>query len=407
MGLPRKLAYSKGMPARVAILCAVLATAGAAYAEDRRQVAVIDLSGTDSARLLAEALRQELFSHVELKPLNNASFEAALVGGFLDEDRAHIDRAKGNQKEADDALGQLQYTDALRAAGNGMRELTFVMPTSEVLGLCADLAFAAGQAQLGLRKPNEASQYFALAHQLDQSSTPDPTRYEPAIITAYRNAVKKTPIFAKLEIKGTGRVWIDGVERGLANATFETVEGLHVVQLTGAERETRGEVLMVSGAPGQPITTRDIINAPAPEELKLRRARIALRDALDAAALASALKHLTTLLHVSDAVLIRKGPKDKLIVQTWREKAGFSRQVFHDSAKPIALLDPLSPARRTVPGGNGKGPPIVVEKPWYQRTWVLSSGVAAVVVAVVSTIAIATRQRELPPWARDAGWEPQ
>jgi hypothetical protein len=376
----------------VAIVCAVLVAAGSARA-DRRRVAIIDLTGTPTP--LIKELHDQLVDHFELQPVGNPVFEAALLGEFEDEDKPHVDTARTAKQEAEDALAQLDHRNAATAANRGMNELANAMPGSEILGLYAELAFDLGQAQLGLRRPNDASQMFALAHRLDPSYRPDPTRYDRLIVDAYRAAATKTSQPSKLEVKGAGRVWIDGIEQGPANQTYSLSEGIHLVQLTGDDRETRGEQVSV---PQRRST--EIQPAPATVELMIKRSRRALRSAFDPAARADAIRRLSQLLGVGDAVLIAKGDGDKLAIQTWRDKTGFSARVEHGNEPPIDLLQPLAPPRKREPPKLDFGivtrPPVVIETPWYKRRWVQASAGTAALAAIVTAILYARRTRYLP-----------
>ena len=392
-----KVAYSKGMApglvARVAFVCAVIAIAPPSHAA-RRPVAVIDLTESDPARVLATELYKALLNHAQLVPLGSFAFIEALQGAFEDENGRHLAAARRAKQEADEKLAELDDVNAARAAAAGMQELAFVQPTSEMLGLYAELAFAYGQAQVGLRKPNEASLAFQLAHRLDPARRPDPTRFQPNIVQAYQAAATKAPIPAKLEVKGEGRVWIDGIDLGPAGKVLDTVEGMHLVQLTGPERETRGEQVSVPLA--TPLT---IAPAPATEELLVRRARIALARARDSSVRASAMKKLAQLLGVGDAVLIAKDRDDRLVVQTWRNnEQGFSAPKVHRDEKPIDLLAPLAPLSElpdTGPPPIQEPPPILVEKRWYQKNWVRASIAGGVVAGIVGAILYARRDQTL------------
>ncbi len=404
VGPPCKVAYSKGMApglvARVAIVCAVFTTAGRAHAA-RRPVAVVDLSATQPATQLANDLYRALLDHPQLQPLDNPRFTSALLGELEDEDGPHLARAQRYEQEAEEFLAQLDDSNAARAARNGMVELGSVRPSSPMLGLYAELAFAWGQAQIGLRKPNDAALAFALAHRLDPAHRPDPTRYQPAIVQAFEAAAVKPAVAARLEVKGEGRVWIDGVELGPAGATFDTQEGMHVVQLTGSERETRGEQVIV------PQTTSTTIQpAPATEELKIKRARIALVQARDATERASAMKRLAKLLGVGDAVLIAKAG-GRLTVQTWRDREpGFSAVVVHGNEEASDVLAPLAPPAKVKPEPEPLPflPP-VVEKRWYQKNWVRASIAGGVIAAVVGAIVYARRDQLLGAINPNTQWE--
>jgi hypothetical protein len=379
-----------GLVARVALVCAVVAIAPRVHAA-RRPVAVIDLTASAPAKQLATELYKVLLTHHALIPLGVVSFADALQGDFEDEDARHLAVARRAKHNADDYLAQLDDANAQREARMGMDTLALVQPSAEMLGLYADLAFVYGQAQLGLRKPNEASLAFQLAHRLDPSRRPDPTRFPPAIVQAYTAAANKPTIATKLDIRGEGRVWIDGVEQGPAGV-YETSEGWHLVQLTGGERETRG---MQITAPQ--LTPVGIQPAPASDELKVRRARIALARARDPAERASAMKRLAQLVGVGDAVLIALDRDGNLTVQTWRNREpGFSRPVAYREQAPIDLLTPLAPPRPeedTRPNLFPDPKPPIVEKRWYQKNWVRASIVGGIIAGTVGALLYINRDQ--------------
>ncbi len=376
-----------GVPARVVIVCALLASATFAHAE-RRTVAVIDLSADPAAEALATELYAILTNHPDLQPINY-TFIRPLKGDFADEDRPSIEAATRAKQEAAEFIVQLDFRNAEAAATRGTLMLTNVRPTSEALGLYAELAFAAGQAGLKLRKPNDASLAFGLSHRLDSAKRPDPTRYEPDIVQAYQLAATKTATPASLEVQGTGTVWIDGVDRGPAPGTFEVSAGLHLVQLSGPDRETRGQQVHV------PQTTAvEIEAAPATDERKVERARIDLARTKDAASRAGAVKKLAQLLGVGDAVLIEKDPDGRLLVQTWRDRApGFSGMVEHKEGRAGDLLVPLAPPRRIVPPKPDIviAPPIAVQTPLVRKRW-FQGAIAGGVIAIATTIILVATQ---------------
>jgi hypothetical protein len=390
-----------GLVARM-VVGFVLAVAGMADAA-RRPVAVIDLTESKPATALASDLHKALTNHPDLQPLDNPVFSAALQGDFADENANNLAKAREYKQFADDALAQLDDEGGRRNARAGMDVLTYVHPTDEMLGLYAELAFAYGQAQIGLRKPNEASLAFQLAHRIDPNRRPDPTRYEPNIIAAYKAAAAKATIPAKLVVRGTGRAMIDGIEQGPAGAQYETTEGMHLVQLFGPDRETRGELVLVPSS--MPLNIQD---APASDVLKVKRARIALARARDPAERASMMKKLAALLGVGDAVLIAKDG-NALTVQTWRNREpGFSARVVHKSEPPIDLLTPLAPPRVAIekrfdPFQNP--PPVVVEKRWYQKNWVRASIAGGVIAGVVGAVLYSQRDKTLPPIDMNPTWK--
>lgn len=398
-----------GLPARVVIVCAVLATAtiGRSHAQPtteagvgtgRRPVAVIDLSGDEAAEVLANELYNILVNHVDLRPVN-PTFIRSLKGAFADEEAPAVEAARRARSEAEDFLVNFDHRSAELAAERGTQALHSVRPTPDVLGLYAELAFAAGQAALKLRKPNDATLAFGLSYRLDPAKRPDPTRYPPEIIEAYQLAVTKQAIPAKLDVKGTGTVWIDGIDRGPAPGSFDVSEGMHLVQLSGPERETRGAQVNVPNVPAIIIP-----DAPASAELKVERARVELARTKDAAARAGGVKRLAALLSVGDAVLIEKGEGGKLMVQTWRDRApGFSPLVEHEAGKSAAeLLHPLAPPRKPVPPPEIiPDPPPIVETPVYRKRW-FQGAVATGILAVAATIiVVATQDRMISLGDRD------
>jgi hypothetical protein len=391
-----------GLVARM-VVCSLVAIASTVHAE-RRPVVVIDLAATQPANQLAAELTAALNNHADLKQLDKPALTAALQGTFDDENAPHLGRARAKKQEAEEYLAQLDDENALKSAGAGMEELASVDPEiSGMLALYAELAFAYGQAQLGLRKPNEASRAFQLAHRLDPTRSPDPTRYQPGIVQAYRAAADKPSIRTKLVVRGVGRVWIDGIEQGPAGNQYETTEGLHVVQLTGPERETRGDQVLLPSS--MPLNIQD---APATEELKVKRARIELARARDAVERASAMKKLAALLGIGDAVLIAKDGNE-LTVQTWRNREpGFSALVLHRNEPPDQLLGPLAPPPLKVEKKFEPfqpPPPPIEEKRWYQKNWVRASIAGGIVVGVIGAILYANRDKMLPPLNPDQTWD--
>jgi hypothetical protein len=355
-------------------------------------VAVIDLTASAPAKQLATELYRILLTHHALIPLGVVSFADALQGDFEDEDARYLAAARHAKQNADEYLAQLDDGNAQREARAGMEALARVQPTAEMLGLYADLAFAYGQAQIGLRKPNEASLAFQLAHRLDPARRLDPTRYPPAIVQAYAAAVNKPAIATKLEVRGEGRVWIDGVELGPAGIVFDAREGWHLVQLTGAERETRGMLVTVPH-----VAPLAIPPAPATDELKVRRARIALVRARDPAERASAMKRLAQLVGVGDAVLIAHDRDGNLTVQTWRDREpGFSRPIAFREQAPVDVLTPLAPARPDVDDTPDLFPdpePPAVTKRWHQKNWVRASIVGGILASTVGALLYLNRDQ--------------
>jgi hypothetical protein len=164
-------------------------------------------------------------------------------------------------------------------------------------------------------------------------------------------------------------------------------EGLHVVWLAGFERETVGRQVWVEA--GQESVV-DLGDAPAPQRLKVQRARILLRNAVDPASRGVAMRRLAELLGVHDAVVITIS-NGRLIVQTWHDKAegelaeGFSAHRLAEGDKPLDLLKPLAPP---VPLARGPSRLPVVERPWYRRRGVQASIAVGVLGAIVGSVMI-------------------
>jgi hypothetical protein len=385
----------RGLPSLGAVVC-IAAIAGVAFADpppDRRPVAVIDLTGGQDVGLSA-LISQELVRHKALIVAGTASVQAALQGPLLDEDAAHLKVAADSLATATQALDDFNFADAAAATRLGETELLQVTPTAATKPY-ADLAFAHGLAELGARQ--DGAPAFALAARLDPGRKPDPARYTPDVIRAYEKAAAGSPVKHPLAVTGTGHAWIDGVQVGEAPGTFQVVAGRHVVQLTGPERETRGAVVAVDGANAKVA----IDDAPADEVLTIQRLRlrIAVAHASDAAAMATALRQLTTLLKVGDAVLVYT-VRDKLWTQCWRDQDGgvFFAQRERTGETPLEDLAPLAPP----PKIDDEPPPIpipkkvVIEQPWYRNSWVQAGIAAGIISVAVTVIAIATQPQSFP-----------
>ena len=395
MGPSRKVPYSKGMtrglPARLALLCAFGGLAGGsrlARADERRPVAIVDLTGDPAAEALGKAIYDELQVHWALRALGDPQLDTALEGPLLDEDGAALQRARDAQAAAVDALTQFHDDDAANDARDGEQALASVTPTA-VVPVLADLAFSRGLAELGRHHLNDANQAFALAYRLDPGRQVDASRYEQADVEAYRRAKETAFAHCKLTVGGAGRVWIDGVELGAAPGVFDTLVGQHLVQITAPDRPTVGQAIAITGDSEVQIPT-----PPADNVLAIRRARLRLARAPDdAIARAGPMKQLAALLGVHDAVLIWKQADGALRVQTWRDHApGFSASRVHGEESPRDVLAPLSPprppviARVAVPGPLPVGPHVENEPAWYQQRWVQASVAAGVIAAVVGAI---------------------
>ena len=377
-----------GWAAPLAAVCIVLATVAPARADERRKVAVIDLSADPEAKSLRDALYGALIDHWALRPLDTEALNAALQGDFIDEDRDGLAAAQSARANAEDALGRFDFQAVAADAREGERALVAISPAAAAAA-CGDLSFDVGIAELQLHHANDASLAFAFAHRLDPARKPDPVRYPPDILQAYEAAAAIHAAQVKLDVRGTGRVWIDGIERGTGPTVVEVAAGFHLVQIAAPDRVTTGQIVQVDHD-----QTLELATSPASEELQVARARKMLAQLPDdAIARAGAMKQLADLLHVHDAVLIWKRPSDgKLLVQTWRDRApGFSALREHDRELPGDVLAPLSPPKppeapriATIPFT----PPAhrEDEPAWYQKRWIQATAAGTVVLGVLGAV---------------------
>ncbi len=392
---------SSRLAARTAVVCTLFFQVAIAWAQPaaedapRRAVGVIDLTDTKEGEDLAKVLGNELNNHKQLKPIDDQSLFAELIGTVEDEDAAPLEDARKSMASAEQQLAQFSFVNAANSAIAGQDRLAHATPKPAVIAVYAELAFVLGQARLGERKPELAASAFALAHRLNPSFTPDAARYLPEIVQAFEAAKIANLGTGSIRVTGTGRVSIDGAEVGnllpppsgstvRPTATFDVIAGPHVVWLTGAERDPRAKQVNVIA---QQKEQADIDDAPTGLPTRVRRARLALKLAPDASARATLMKQLATLLKVSDAIILTS-MNGKTMVQTWRDRApGFSPSRERKNEKPIALLAPLAPPLVAKVQPKIEDPVVpklpIVEKRWYQRrTW--RAGMVATGVAVVA-----------------------
>lgn len=353
----------------------------------RRPVAVVALSDDAEAEEYANQIGTTLVHHDTLAPLEQGSMIGALVGDLLDESRDRIASAEAARVRAEAELGNFVFAVAISTAQAGHEALHGVVPTTHAIGLYADLALILAKAKLGENKQAEAARCFGLVHQLTPGRRLDPALHLPEVVAAFEAARPVHTRVGKLVIKGSGRVWIDGKDWGVGAHPVELTEGLHVVWLSGFERETVGRQVWVEASQESVV---DLGEAPAPRRLMVQRARVLLRNAVDPASRAAAMRRLAELLGVHDAVLITTA-NTKLIVQTWHDRAegellaGFSAHRLAEGEKPLDLLKPLAPP---VPLPEPVPTRPVVARPWYLRRGVQASIAAGVVGAIVGSVVL-------------------
>jgi hypothetical protein len=329
--------------------------------------------------------------------------DAALVDRLDDPDVDRISRALDAKAKAEAQIFALDYPAAITTARDGQNELLFVTPSRAVKPY-ADLAYVLGEALYNAGRVPEAKVAFAHSYRLDPSRVLDPTRVLPEIVQAFADARAVTPQEGTVEVPGTGSVWIDGTEVGLAPGTFPASEGEHVVWRTGIDRLTRG--LRVAIAAGK-LSLAQIEDREAPQRTKVQLARQLLARAPDSSARSAAMKRLADLVGVKDAVLLSMS-NGVVIVQTWHEgpgdlAQGFSALTPKDKSTVDELLLPLAPPPKKIEPPFEGPKPIPYVKQWYERRPVqlgLAVGVAAV---IVTGILFATRDLGSQSWNPDFG----
>src|SRR6185503_19993040 len=294
------------------------------------------------------------------------------------DDEVRLAEARRKRENAEDNLAQRNFREAAIDAVEGQELLLHVTPR-KALALYADLALALGQSRLGEKKDAEAREAFALCYRLDPRRTLDELHYLPEVVQTFEAAKKVNPGVGRIAVRGAGQVWIDGEEVGKAPGEFKASLGRHVVWLTEFLRETGGKEIMVTASrPGDAT----ILDGPLTRPQKVVRFRLALSQAQDATARASAMKALAEFVNVRDAVLLLKA-NGKIVWQTSRDRApGFSE--IHDLGRdsPTEILTQLAPPRAPLE------PPIVVIRTpapplrWHQRRSVQLSMVATIAAAL-------------------------
>lgn len=388
-----------------AIVCMILGVAIAPARADRRPVAVVALSDDPQAEAFANVLGTTLVNHDTLGPLEPGSMIGALVGEFLDENRDQLASAENILDRSEKALSQYVFPVAISTAQVGHESLYTVVPSTRAVALYSDLAFVIAKAKLGEKKITEAAAFFDLVHQLTPGRRLDSAQHVPDVVAAFEAARVRTHPTGTLVVGGAGRVWIDGVDQGVTAKPLVVPSGLHVVWLTGPDRETRGKQVLVDPGAQTVVAFGD---APASQRLRVQRARVALRNAADPAARATAMRRLAELLAVHDAILISM-PAGKLTAQTWHDRStdgvlpGFSAHRLVEAQKSRELLNPLVPPTQVTTPRPPRPPP---EPRWYQRRGVQASLAAGVLAAVVGSVLLARalEDRDLPV-ARGAGWK--
>jgi hypothetical protein len=363
---------------------------------ERRPVVVIDLAGTTPSKNLQDELREELFKHDALKPLIDPAVAVLVTGPLVDEDDANLRAARKNRDEAQASLASFDLSVAKDKAGGGLDQLLVVAPSPTSIGIASDLALVMAQAKLGDGAPDNAAKYFTLVHRLTPNRYLDPARYLPEVVAAYQAAKPTSQLPAAVEVDGhQGRVYIDGIDVGVPNATFEVAPGMHIIQIAGLERDTRGERDKevwppVSSAPQAIRIT--IEDRSVGEEVQIRRTRLALAHASDPVQRANLMKTMIGLVSkavkspVTDALLVLQ-QNGKIVAQGWRSNMpGFKEPIFNAPVdgqtvydRPAEMLSWFAPPRplHSIENDGELPPP---PPAWYEKRWVQASAVGAILV---------------------------
>ncbi|MBK7536029.1 MAG: PEGA domain-containing protein [Myxococcales bacterium] len=354
---------------------------------DRRQVAIVDLTGDEDATAAARGLAERLVRHSSLAPLSDPAAAAALLGPLREEDQLALEGAKRALAEANDALARFELAVAAARAAAGQIELHDVDPTPTSIALYADLAFVHGLAKLADSDGPAARSSFLLTQRLDPDRVLDPARYLPDVIAAYRQARRGGGGRMQIQVRGQGTVSIDGTEVGAAPVTVEVATGPHVVQLTGPSRLARGARIEVTPTSSTVVTVPE---ARAAAAVVLGRARRAVATGRDDAARATAMAELARLINVGDAILVRRGPAG-LTAQVWRDRAPGAGPIHAMQSALLAgdLLAELAPDTIVSPS-LPTVPRTAEPKRWYQKRWVQASMVTGAVAMLTAAVVLGT-----------------
>ncbi len=378
---------SPSSPAAAKEGAAPSAARSSATSVDRRQVAVIDLVGDDEAGGLGRELAAALVRHRELVPLTDAAIAAALIGPVFDEDNSAIESARRALADADDAMARFELSVAAARAAAGQAELNNVQPTAAAMALYAELAFVLGRAKLSEGDRPAARSSFLLTQRLAPDFVPDPARYLPDVIDAFRQARRSGGGRLSIQIRGQGTAYLDGQSVGSAPLTVETSPGAHVVHLFSPSRLSRGARIEVT--PTSP-TVVVLPDARASLSVLVARARRAAIAATDPISLTTAVAQLARSIAVSDVVVISRSPVGALTLQAWRDRppgAGMIHPASAGDAVAAALVDlappPVEQLAPLAPRFTDSPRPT-----WYHRRWVQASLVTGALAVIATALVL-------------------
>nr|HEX4316174.1 hypothetical protein [Kofleriaceae bacterium] len=357
---------------------------GSAAPTGRRPLAVVSLVSTDDPEIygLAKNLDDTLIRSDQLQPVSDQA-AISLRESYPDEDERNLTVAAAAYETAKTALATYAFADAAKSAQAGEDRMLEVTPNARI-ELRAQLRVVHGIALLA-DKPADAAAQFALAQRLAPNLVLDPARYLPEVVDAFAKARGSTDERV-VDIRGSGRVWIDGREVGAAPGPFPLTVGMHVVQLAGRDRMTLGSEVVVPAAPAE-VPAIAIDNADASLQTQIDRARSDLARASDAIARAGAMTELAKLVQVDDALLLSRDDANAIVFEVWHASTGFQpgerRPVGTDT--PAKLIDIVAPPRPKVVVRKYP-PPFDPPPPWYRerRNQVIAGTAVAFVLAVLA-----------------------
>ena len=318
--------------------------------------------------------------------------ERGLSEHYTPDDADGLERGKLQLFTTRGLLEQYNFVEAKKQATIGINELRDGVSPLAAARPYADLVFEIGVAYLGLNKADDAAKEFVLAKRL----APDLQLADdllPEIVTAYEHATPPKGD-GTIDVRGSGRIWIDGAEVGDAPGAFTAQAGPHLVQLAGPDRYPRGQRVDVEA---NKSVTAEIPDQLASREHRLYRARVAIVTAADSLVRAEAIKSLAHMIGVHDIVFLDVTDDGARVTeQTWQDKEGFS--AVHAPEDPAVLLDVLAPPPPTpIEPPTIKVPSGPAEPPLYQRrNFQLGVG-AAVIAAIATAIYFGTREGTFSP----------
>ena len=208
-------------------------------------MAVIDLSEDDRNKGPVESdLPRSSTIDLSLRS-KLPDFDQFLTGPLVDEDADHVKLAGERRAAADSALSQLDTKTAELRAREGERELKW--STFDVIALYAELSLDLGLAELDQQKINgqtrRSCSFTGSIRRMASIRCASRRTSSPPTIAAHKATAHRA------RRQEFGRVWIGyGTSSAAGAGSFDIETGDHLVQLTGADRETRSRSITVTGS---------------------------------------------------------------------------------------------------------------------------------------------------------------